>query len=178
MSERKSQKLEEQIKQFQIKAEEVEQLRARIGERKIKEEDWQRLDGYLDLLVKLVRVLEYGRVRMRKLTRLLFGKPTEKDKPTKPPSDSPPPAASGKTAAGGESGSEAPPENPADGEESKRKGHGRNPASAYENAAVKVCPVCGQKAGLERGRRIPTMENSPGRKDTGGIRLARMRMRR
>src|SRR5207244_118783 len=26
-------------------------------------------------------------------------------------------------------------------------GHGRNPASAYENAEVKVCPVCGQKAG-------------------------------
>jgi hypothetical protein len=147
MSERKSQKLEEQTRQFQIKAEEVEQLRARIGERKIEEEDWQRLDGYLDLLLKLVRVLEYGRIRMRKLTRLLFGKPTEKDKPTKPPSDSPPPAASGKTAAGGESGSEAPPENPADGEESKRKGHGRNPASAYENAAVKVCPVCGQKPG-------------------------------
>ena len=94
MSGRQSRKPEEPTKQLQIKAEEVEQLRARIGERKIEEEDWQRLDGYLDLLVKLVRILEYGRVRMRKLTRLLFGKPTEKDKPKKPPSDSPPPAAS------------------------------------------------------------------------------------
>jgi len=146
MSGRKSRKPEEPIKQFQIKAEEVEQLRARIEERKIEEEDWQRLDGYLDLLVKLVRVLEYGRVRMRKLTRLLFGKPTEKDKPKKPPSDSPPPV-SGKAAGPGESGSEASPENSADGKESKRKGHGRHPASAYENAAVKVCPVCGQKPG-------------------------------
>jgi transposase len=153
MSERKSQKLAEQTRQFQIKAEEVEALRARIEQRKIEEEDWERVGGYLDLLLKLVQVLEYGRVRMRTLTRLLFGKRTEKDKndtkdpPKKPPSDSPPPAAGGKTAAGGESGSEAPPENPADGEESKRKGHGRNPASAYENAEMKACPVCGQKAG-------------------------------
>jgi hypothetical protein len=84
---------------------------------------------------------------MRKLTRLLFGKPTEKDKPKKPPSDSPPPAAGGKTAASGESGAGTPPEHPTDGEETRRKGHGRNPASAYENAEVKACPVCGQKAG-------------------------------
>ncbi len=147
MSGRKSRKPEEQTKQFQIKAEEVEALRARIEERKIEEEDWERLHGYLDLLLKLVRVLEYGRVRMRKLTRLLFGKPTEKDKAKKPPSDSPPPAASGKAAASGESGTGTSPENPADGQEFGRKGHGRNPASAYENAEVKVCPVCGQKAG-------------------------------
>ena len=52
MSERKSPKPDQQIKQFQIKAEEIEQLRGRIGERKIEEEDWQRLDGYLDLLLK------------------------------------------------------------------------------------------------------------------------------
>src|SRR5207244_12561606 len=46
-----------------------------------------------------------------------------------------------------ESGTGAGPENPDDGEQSRRKGHGRHPASAYENAAVKVCPVCRQKAG-------------------------------
>src|SRR5437016_14554385 len=146
MSGRKSRKPEEPTKQFQIKAAEVEALRARIEERKIEEEDWERLHRYLDLLLKLVRVLEYGRVRMRKLTRLLFGKPTEKDKPKKPPSDSPPPAG-GKTAASGESGAGTPPAHPPDGEESRRKGHGRNPASAYENAEAKACPVCGQKAG-------------------------------
>ena len=146
MSERKSPKPDQQIKQFQIKAEEIEQLRARIGERKIEEEDWQRLDGYLDLLLKLARVLEYGRVRMRKLTRLLFGKATERDGSRKPPSDSPPPV-SGKGSGPADSGSETLPENPAAVEESKRKGHGRHPASAYENAEVKVCPVCGQKAG-------------------------------
>src|SRR5438552_17135136 len=102
MSGRKSRKPEEPTKQFQIKAEEVEALRARIEERKIDEEDWDRLHGYLDLLLKLVRVMEYGRVRMRKLTRLLFGKSTEKDKPKKPPSDSPPPAGSGEATAPGE----------------------------------------------------------------------------
>jgi len=148
MSGRKSRKPEEPTKKLQIDAEEVEALRARIEERKIDEDDWDRLHGYLDLLLKLVRVMEYGRVRMRKLTRLLFGKPTEKDKPKKkPPSDSPPPAASGKGAASGESGTGTPRENLEDGEQSRRKGHGRHPASAYENAAVKVCPVCGQKAG-------------------------------
>src|SRR5256885_5925710 len=114
MSGRKSRKPEEPIREFQIKADEVEALRARIKERKIEEEDWDRLHGYLDLLLKLVRVMEYGRVRMRKLTRLLFGKPTEKDKPKKPPSDFPPPAASGKTASG-ESGTGTGPENPDDG---------------------------------------------------------------
>lgn len=148
MSGDKSRKREEQIKQFQIKAEEVEALRARIEQRKIEEEDWERVGGYLDLLLKLVRVLEYGRVRMRTLTRLLFGKRTEKDPPKKPPSDSPPSAAAGGTAtAPGKTGTGTGPENPADGEQSPRKGHGRNPASAYENAAVKLCPVCGQKAG-------------------------------
>ena len=146
MSGRKSRKPEESTKGLQIKAEEVEALRTRIEKRKIDEDDWDRLQGYLDLLLKLVRVMEYGRVRMRKLTRLLFGKPTEKDKPKKPPSDSPAPAGSGKTASG-ESGTGAGPENPDDGEQPRRKGHGRHPASAYENAAVKVCPVCGQKAG-------------------------------
>ena len=147
MSGRKSRKPEQQTRELQIKAEEVEALRVRIEERKIEEEDWERLHGYLDLLLKLVRVLEYGRVRMRTLTRLLFGKRTEKDKPKKPPSDSPPPAASGTGAAPGETRTGTGPENPVDGEESRRKGHGRNPASAYENAEVKVCPVCGQKAG-------------------------------
>src|SRR5437870_13429333 len=83
---------------------------------------------------------------MRRLTRLLFGKPTEKDKPKKPPSDSPPPAAGGKTAASGENGAGTPPEHRTDGEESRRKGHGRNPASAYQNAEAKVCPDCRQNA--------------------------------
>ena len=65
MSGRKSRKPEEPIREFQIKAEEVEALRARIEERKIEDDDWERLHRYLDLLLKLVRVLEYGRVRMR-----------------------------------------------------------------------------------------------------------------
>ena len=155
MSGRKSRKPEEEPKEFQIKAEEVEALRARVSERKIEEEDWERLHRYLDLLVKLVRVLEYGRVRMRKVTRLLFGKRTEKDSPKKPPPDSPPPATSDEGAASGTGGSGSPPEdppdgeksNPTDGEESKGKGHGRHPASAYENAQRIVCPVCGNKAG-------------------------------
>ena len=148
MSGPKSRKPQEETKEFQIKAEEVEALRARVRERKIEEEDWERLHRYLDLLLKLIRVLEYGRVRMRKVTRLLFGKRTEKDSQKKPPPDSPPPpVTSDEGAASGTGGSERPPEDPTDGEESKAKGHGRNPASAYENAREIICPVCGNKPG-------------------------------
>jgi hypothetical protein len=129
MSGRKSRKLPEETKEFQIKAEEVEALKARIRERKIEEEDWERLHRYLDLLAKLTRVLEYGRVRMRKVTRLLFGKRTEKDSPKKPPSDSPPPVTSDEGAASGTGGSGSPLEGPTDGEksdggQSQGKGHG------------------------------------------------------
>ena len=73
-------KPQEETKEFQIKKEELEALSARVAERKIEEDDWQRLHRYLVLLLKLTQVLEYGRVRTRKLMRILFGKRTEKEK--------------------------------------------------------------------------------------------------
>ena len=78
---RKSGKEHEQTKELQIDKEELEALSARVTERRLEEEDWQRLHRYLVLLLKLTKVLEYGRVRMRKLMRILFGKRTEKDAP-------------------------------------------------------------------------------------------------
>lgn len=154
-------KPQEETKEFQIDKEELEALSARVAERKIEEADWRRLERYLLLLLKLTKVLEYGRVRMRKLTRILFGKRTEKDKAEgktgkdnkKPPPDSPAAAAGSPDAAGpgaGASGSkteQAGPDSEEEEKESKAKGHGRNPASAYENAQEIVCPVCGNKAG-------------------------------
>jgi hypothetical protein len=144
-------------KEFQIDKEEVEGLRARVAERQLAEEDWQRLHRYLVLLLRLTNVLESGRVRMRKLTRILFGKRTEKDRPEdgktgKDKNEPPGPAAAGGPPDPAESeaaGEQTEPERP-DSEtekESQTKGHGRHPASAYENAREIVCPVCLNKAG-------------------------------
>ena len=105
----------EETKEFQIDKEELEALSARVAERKLGEDDWQRLHRYLVLLLKLTQVLEYGRVRTRKLMRLLFGKRTEKDKTEegktgkdnpKPPLDSPT-AAGAPDAAGSAAGGSA-----------------------------------------------------------------------
>jgi transposase len=156
---KKSEKRHDEGKELRIDKEELEALSARVAERKIEEDDWQRLHQYLVLLLKLTNVLEYGRVRMRKLMRLLFGKRTEKDKTPEdqsgkdknnPPPNSPAPAgkpdAAGSAADGSGKTEEAGPDSEPE-KESHRKGHGRHPASAYENASEMICPVCGNQAG-------------------------------
>lgn len=153
----KSEKRQGEKKQFQIDKEELEALCQRVAEGKIEPDDGPRLHRYLLLLLKLTQVLEHGRVRMRKLMRLLFGKRTEKDKTeeqktgkdkNKPPPDSPVPAGKldGTGSAAGGNGSQAVPDSEKENESSS-KGHGRHPASAYENAQEIVCPVCGNKPG-------------------------------
>jgi hypothetical protein len=72
----KKPKPEEETKEFRIEKEELEALCARVAEGKIEPDDGPRLLRYLRLLLKLAQVLEHGRVRMRRLTRLLFGKRT------------------------------------------------------------------------------------------------------
>lgn len=154
---KKSEKRQDQARELQIDKEEIQALSARVAERRLEEEDWQRLHRYLILLLKLTNVLEYGRVRMRKLTRILFGKRTEKDpagegrigkdkdNPPGSPAAGVPPGPRESEAAGGQTEPERP-----DSErekESQTNGHGRNPASAYENAREIVCPVCLNKAG-------------------------------
>ncbi len=157
---KKSGKRPDEEKELRIDKEELEALSARVAERKLEEQDWQQLHRYLVLLLKLTKALEYGRVRMRKLMRILFGKRTEKDESekdktgkdkTKPPPDSPVTAGrpDGAGSAGGGSGSQREPagQDSEPEKESQTKGHGRNPSSAYENAQEMVCPVCGNKAG-------------------------------
>lgn len=152
----KSDKRRDEEKEFRIDKDELEALSARIAERKLEPDDWQRLHQYLVMLLKLTRVLEQGRVRMRKLLRILFGKRTEKDKPDsdKPAKDpnSPPPASpsagAGKPDTGSAAtGSGSPVVADSEKENASSKGHGRHPASAYENAREILCPVCGNKAG-------------------------------
>jgi hypothetical protein len=157
---KKPEKPQDEGKEFRIDKEELEALSARVAERQLGEEDWQRLHRYLVLLLKLTNVLEYGRVRMRKLMRILFGKRTEKDRPEEgktgkdknsPPPDSPAAAGRGDAAGSGTGDNAGKSERAgADSEEekeSKAKGHGRNPASAYQNAEEIICPVCDNKAG-------------------------------
>lgn len=160
MVNKKPEKGQDPAKELKIDKEELEALSARVADRRLEEEDWQRLHRYLVLLSKLTRVLESGRVRMRKLMRILFGKRTEKDssgegKKGKDNNPSPPgsPAAEGKPDSKGSPASgnrdQTGPATP-DSEEEKEspaKGHGRHPASAYENAREIHCPVCGNKAG-------------------------------
>jgi transposase len=152
----KSDKGREEEKEFRIDQDELEALSARIAERKLEADDWQRVHQYLVMLLKLTRVLEQGRVRMRKLLRILFGKRTEKDKPDsdKPAKgpNSPPPASpsagAGKPdtgAASTASGGQVEPDS--EKQNASSKGHGRHPASAYENAPETLCSVCGNKAG-------------------------------
>ncbi len=80
---KKSGKRPDEEKELRIDKEELEALSARVAERKLAEQDWQQLHRYLVLLLKLTKALEYGRVRMRKLMRILFGKRTEKDESEK-----------------------------------------------------------------------------------------------
>ena len=74
-------KQQDLVRELQIDKQELDALSARVAERRLADEDWQRLHRYLVLLSKLTNVLESGRVRIRKLTRILFGKRTEKDRP-------------------------------------------------------------------------------------------------
>ena len=85
---------------------------------------------------------------MKKILRMLFGKRTEKDKKKKDPPDDPPAGAGGNTATTpgvkSQSESAASTEKP---NEEKKKGHGRHPASDYQNAEMKICPLCHNKPG-------------------------------
>lgn len=160
MVNKKPEKGREPAKELQIDKEELEALSARVAERRLEEEDWQRLHRYLVLLSKLTSVLESGRVRMRKLMRLLFGKRTEKDseqgKEGKGKNLPPPPASpaaggqrdrKGSPAEGNPERTDAPAPDSEEEEKAPGKGHGRNPASAYQNTHELVCPVCGNHAG-------------------------------
>jgi len=137
-----------QAAEFHVNEQELESLSQRVAERKIEEKDWDTIHRYLLLFLKLSRVLQYSRVKIRKVVRMLFGKRTEKEKQKgKDPSDNTPQAGTGgETTTGTEKDSRldsagAPPN------EKKRKGHGRRPASDYQNAETIVCPICQNKAG-------------------------------
>src|SRR5213596_3217636 len=76
--------------EFRVDEQELQALSQRVGERRIEEKDWEAIHRYLLLFLKLSRVFQYGRVRMRKIARMLFGKRTEKERKKKDPPNIPP----------------------------------------------------------------------------------------
>jgi hypothetical protein len=134
--------------ELRVDEQELQALSQRVAERRIEEKDWETIQRYLLLLLKLSQVFQYGRVKMRKIVRMLFGKRTEKEKKKGPPDNPPqssreetPPAPAGKEQDSGPASA---------GENEKlqaKKGHGRRPASDYQNAQTIVCPICENKAG-------------------------------
>jgi transposase len=148
MSARGKKKESSRASEFQIDEQELQSLSQRVAERKIEEKDWENLQRYLLLLIKLSALFQYGRVRMRKILRMLFGKRTEKEKKKKDPPDNPPSTVGENTtpAPGAERRSESitPKEKQNQG---TKKGHGRRPASDYQNAEMHICPLCHNKPG-------------------------------
>jgi hypothetical protein len=148
MSARGNKKAGDRATEFKVDEQELQALQQRLAERKIEEKDWETLRSYLSLLLKLSQVFQYGRVKMRKILRMLFGSRTEKEKKKKDPPDNPP-------SSGGENATPAPgvelrseftPANENQSQETK-KGHGRRPASDYQNAETHICPLCHNKPG-------------------------------
>lgn len=136
--------------QFHIDEAELQTLTERVAQRNIEEADWDKLHRYLILIFKLSAVLQYGKIRMKKISRLLFGKRTEKDEKKDPPQNPNQPASSGEAA----SASSHPSMQDAETESSDesdcgntKKGHGRRPVSDYQNAETVVCPLCKNKPG-------------------------------
>ena len=135
--------------EFQVDEQELQALSQRVAERRIEEKDWETIHRYLLLFLKLSRVFQYGRVRMRKIARMLFGKRTERKK--KDPPDNPPqPQSSAEATPPAPAGKEQDAGLPSVGEtesQEAKKGHGRRPASDYQNAETIVFPICENKAG-------------------------------
>src|SRR3990172_2260947 len=153
MSADKENKKNGETPEFHVNEQELQALRQRITDRIIEEKDWDLIDRYLLLLLKLSQVFQYGRIRMRKIVRMLFGKRTEKEKKKKDPPNNPPSPVGENTApaAGGEQRSEPAPPSENQRKEAK-KGHGRRPASDYQNAETQICPLCHNKPRSEERR--------------------------
>lgn len=148
MSTRDSKTKGSQGTEFHVDEQELQALSERVADRKIEEKDWELLDRYLLLVLKLSQVLQYGRIRIKKIARMLFGKRTEKDKKKeKDPSDNPPQAGTGgETPTALEQDSRLDSTGEAQ-DQKKRKGHGRRAAEDYQNAETIICPLCHNKPG-------------------------------
>jgi transposase len=107
-----------------ISAEQLQQLKQRIRERKLQEADWRLIEGILETVQFLRNAVQKKSMAVKRLLRMLFGPRTEKSQAVLPD-------------AGGQQQSASPPT--AQGEQrqhnGKRKGHGRNGADEFWGTA-------------------------------------------
>jgi hypothetical protein len=94
MSAHKKKKKEDKKDEFHVDESELQALSERIAQRKIEDGDWDTLSRYLALVLRLSAALQFGRIKMKRITRMLFGKRTEKEKKKDPPEDPKPPISS------------------------------------------------------------------------------------
>ncbi len=150
MSAREKKNKDGEAEQFHVDEPELQALTERVSQRKIEDSDWEKLHRYLVLFLKLSTVLQYGKIRMKKIVRLLFGKRTEKEKKKDPPQDPKPPAFSTDTTptSSDQSNQNTGKESANESDDGKiKKGHGRRPVSDYQNAETVLCPLCHNKPG-------------------------------
>jgi transposase len=159
-------KKNEDAEPFHVDEAELQALTERVALKKIDEGDWELLHHYLILFFKLSAILRYGKIRIKKLSHLLFGKRTEKENKKNPPKGGPDqPASFGGSPQASSENKEADKEKPSANERTDdgKKGHGRRPVSDYQNAETVVCSLCHNKPGdicpaCKRGRlrKIPS----------------------
>jgi hypothetical protein len=139
---------------LEISLEETEALLKRIDEKKLEDKDFEKIKAFIKSFVFIRRLLERQKLSIKKLKNLFFGK-TEKSKNILPESESDKDKDEG--GGGGEGESETSDSGIEDSKkkkaENKKKGHGKNGASAYVGAEVvyvshkklkagHLCPDC------------------------------------
>jgi transposase len=138
-------------KRIELSAQQADALRRRVAERSLEEADYLIIDGMIETIIFLSRVIEEKKVSIKRLLQRIFGIKTESSKNVL-----------GKAKADKEdspSESQGPCDTPGDGQRekndqnNKRKGHGRNGHSAYTGAertfvshstlkSGEFCPLC------------------------------------
>jgi rubredoxin len=145
MGKKKRQKIP---KSLEISLEETEELLKRIDDKKLDDKDFEKIKAFIKSFVFIQRLLERQKISIKKLKNLFFGK-TEKSKNILPETESDKDKGEGESEGSG-SGIE---DSNKKKVENKKKGHGRNGASAYVGAEVvyvshkklkagQLCPDC------------------------------------
>jgi transposase len=137
---------------LEISLDETEELLKRIDEKKLEDKDFEKIKAFIKSFIFIRKLLERQKLSIKKLKNLFFGK-TEKSKNILPETES-------NEGEGNENKAEIEASNNdqrgSDNEGSqKKKGHGKNGASAYVGAeevyipheklkAGRLCPDCGK----------------------------------
>ena len=119
-------------KRIELNHEQMKELKKRIKDHKLTEEDYKTIEGMADTITFLSQQVQQKKGSIGRLLHMLFGASTEKLKNIIKKKDGDGP--SGNTPHSGES-------------KPKQKGHGKNGASAYKNAEKKFIPNSKVKSG-------------------------------